>query len=71
MKVCTEAAQDADTPTCVIMINHGGRNKRQEEFIRYISHRSNSFIEIDNEYVTQAKKANRIESVMRRIIQSL
>ena len=71
VQLLTEAAQDADTPTCVIMINHGGRSKRQEEFIRYISHRSNSFIEIDNEYVTQAKKANRIESVMRRIIQSL
>ena len=71
VQLLTEAAQDADTPTCVIMINYGGRNKRQEEFIRYISHRANSFIEIDNEYVTQAKKANRIESVMRRIVQSL
>ena len=65
VQLLTEAAQEADTPTCVIMVKHGCRSKRQEEFIRYISHRANSFIEVANDdSMLQDKKVNKVEKVI-------
>ena len=65
VQLLTEAAQEADTPICAIMIKHGCRSKRQDEFIRYISHRANSFIEIDNnELALQNKKVDKVEKAV-------